>query len=356
MTYNPKYQITSQIIKDLARIEIVKETFDSKPLSPQLLHSLRETSKISSVHYSTFIEGNRLTWSEVQETIKGKKLDKKERDEAEVKAYYNAWNKMEELALQNHPFDEELIETLHTLVEGSKKKIPYRDQPNAVRDSETGAIIYLPPEYQEVPQMMQDLCDWVQKSKDLPVPLVASIVHYQFVTIHPYMDGNGRTARLLTSFIMRTNGYDLKGIYSLEEYYAADLRSYYNALQTHPHHNYYYGRHDADITSWVGYFIKGVATSFDRVNNQASTQETKGFKTDKSTLIRELDVKQRKVLELFVEFKEITSNQIATKLNISDQSARLLIRNWVKEEFITSTNTSNKARKYTLSDKFNELI
>lgn len=92
------------------------------------------------------------------------------------------------------------------------------------------------------------------------------------------------------------------------------------------------------------------------MNNQAATQETKGFKTDKSSLIRELDVKQRKVLKLFVEFKEIISNQITTKLNISDQSARLLIRNWVKEGFITSTNTSNKARKYTLSDKFEELI
>lgn len=356
MTFNPKYQITAQIIRDLARIEVVKQSFETKAISPQLLHSLRETSKISSVHYSTFIEGNRLTWSEVQNTLKGNKLEKKERDEAEVKAYYNAWNKMEELALQNHPFNKELIEILHSLVEGSKKKIPYREQPNAVLDRDTGRIIYLPPEYMEVPQMMKDLCEWVQKSKDLPIPLVASIVHYQFVTIHPYMDGNGRTARLLTSFIMRTNGYDLKGIYSLEEYYAKDLESYYNALQTHPHHNYYYGRHEADITSWIGYFIKGVAHSFDRVNNQAITQENKGFSTDKSPLIRELDIKQRKVLELFVEFKEITANQIAIKLGVSDQSARVLIRSWVNEGFIIPTNTSNKARKYTLSNKFEELI
>ena len=50
MTFNPKYQITAQIIQDLARIEVVKQSFETKSISPQLLHSLRETSKISSVH------------------------------------------------------------------------------------------------------------------------------------------------------------------------------------------------------------------------------------------------------------------------------------------------------------------
>ncbi len=70
----------------------------------------------------------------------------------------------------------------------------------------------------------------MQNAGNLPIPLVAGIVHYQFVTIHPYYDGNGRTARLLTSFIMRKGGYGLKGIYSLEEYYAKDLTRYYDAF------------------------------------------------------------------------------------------------------------------------------
>lgn len=356
MSFNPKYIVTAQMLKNLGRIELVKQSFETQPLSPQLLHSLRETAKVTSVHYSTYIEGNKLTFNEVSEAIQGKKLLQKERDEKEVKAYYKAWNAMEQAVQKHQSFDEVLIGQLHTLVEGENKEIPYRDCQNAIYDSETGAKIYLPPEFKDVPNLMKDLCAWVEASKNLPVPLIAGIVHYQFVTIHPYIDGNGRTARLLTSFIMRSGGYDLKGIYSLEEYYAQNLSAYYDALQTHPHHNYYYGRHEADITSWLEYFINGVAEAFEKVNKQAIKQTTQGFTADKSPLIRELDIKQRKVLELFAEFKEVDSLQISEALNISAQSARALLRQWIAENFLQYANESKKARKYMLGDRYVGLV
>lgn len=356
MSFNPKYIVTAQMLKNLGRIELVKQSFETQPLSPQLLHSLRETAKVTSVHYSTYIEGNKLTFNEVSEAIQGKKLPQKERDENEVKAYYKAWNTMEQAVQEHHSFDETLIANLHALVEGENKEIPYRDCQNAIYDSETGAKIYLPPEFKDVPNLMKDLCTWVEASKKLPVPLIAGIVHYQFVTIHPYIDGNGRTARLLTSFIMRSSGYDLKGIYSLEEYYAQNLNAYYAALQTHPHHNYYYGRDKADITSWLEYFINGVAEAFEKVNKQAIKQTIQGFTADKSPLIRELDIKQRKVLELFTEFSEVDSLQISEILKISAQSARALLRQWIAENFLQYTNESKKARKYMLGEKYKGLV
>ena len=255
MAFSPKYTVTAQMLANLAKIEVIKQQFENQPISPQLLLSLRESAKVATIHYSTQIEGNRLTGKEVAEALKGRKLPQREKDEQEVKAYYKAWNAMEEAVVANRSFDEKLVANIHSLVEASKSIIPYRDNQNAIYDSETGAKIYLPPEAKDVPEMMTDFCQWVQNAGNLPVPLVAGIVHYQFVTIHPYYDGNGRTARLLTSFIMRKGGYGLKGIYSLEEYYAKDLILYYDALQTHPHHNYYYGRYEADITSWLEYFI-----------------------------------------------------------------------------------------------------
>ena len=214
----------------------------------------------------------------------------------------------------------------------------------------------MPPEAKDVPEMMQDFCQWVQNARNFPVPLVAGIVHYQFVTIHPYYDGNGRTARLLTSFIMRKGGYGLKGIYSLEEYYAKDLIRYYDTLQTHPHHNYYYGRHEADITSWLEYFIAGVADAFGKVNEHAKDEKVKGFTADKSPVLRELDIKQRKVLELFAEFKEVNSMQIADILGVSAQSARALLRQWIAEGFLQYANESKKARTYRLAEKFEGLV
>ncbi|MFR3312844.1 MAG: Fic family protein [Alphaproteobacteria bacterium] len=356
MAFSPKYTVTAQMLANLAKIEVIKQQFENQPISPQLLLSLRESAKVATIHYSTQIEGNRLTGKEVAEALKGRKLPQREKDEQEVKAYYKAWNAMEEAVVANRSFDEKLIANIHSLVEASKSIIPYRDNQNAIYDSETGAKIYLPPEAKDVPEMMQDFCQWVQNAGNLPVPLVAGIVHYQFVTIHPYYDGNGRTARLLTSFIMRKGGYGLKGIYSLEEYYAKDLIRYYDALQTHPHHNYYYGRHEADITSWLEYFIAGVADAFAKVNEHAKDEKTKGFTADKSPLLRELDIKQRKVLELFAEFKEVNSLQISEILGVSAQSARALLRQWIAEGFLKYANESKKARTYRLAERFEKLV
>ena len=356
MSYNPKYTVTAQMLTNLGKIELIKQSFDSKPISPQLLHSLRETAKVNSVHYSTKIEGNQLTINEVANHIQKKNIPAKTHDENEVKAYYQAWNKVEQALLQHQEFSEDLIKSIHTAVEGSKKEVPYRTCQNAIYDSESGAKIYLPPEFTDVPELMKDLCDWVKHSQDLPVPIIAGVVHYQFVTIHPYLDGNGRTARLLTSFIMQSGGYGLKGIYSLEEYYAQNLMAYYDAIQTHPHHNYYYGRNEADITSWLEYFISGVAEAFSKVDQQATKQLQRGFEIDKSSVIRELDIKQRKILNLFVEFKQIESKQVAEVLQISSQSARAIIRKWCEEGFLQIANDAKKSRTYGLADKYESLL
>ena len=114
---------------------------------------------------------------------------------------------------------------------------------------------------------MKQLVSWLESSKlkELPCPIRAGIAHYEFATIHPYYDGNGRTARLLTTLVLHLGGYDLKGLFSLEEYYARDLGGYYEALTTGPSHNYYEGRSKADITKWVEYFCKGMVDSFESV-------------------------------------------------------------------------------------------
>lgn len=116
--------------------------------------------------------------------------------------------------------NEDLIRRLHALVEKGPraKPTPYRDGQNVIRDSVSGNVIYLPPEAADVPALMTAMVAWVnQAEKDgLPVPLIAALIHYQFVTIHPYSDGNGRTARLLATFILQRGGYGLSGFFSLE--------------------------------------------------------------------------------------------------------------------------------------------
>lgn len=360
MTWTPKYTITKAILADLTKIEAVKNNFENKPLSPVLLSSLHKSAKVTATHYSTQIEGNHLSLKQVENALySGNKAAKgyQGHDEKEVKAYYEAINYMEKYLENNEPFSENFIQKIHTLIENEKKTISYRDGQNAIYDSVEGSLVYLPPEAKDVPVLMKDLEQWVKENIDkLPTPIIAGLFHYQFVTIHPYYDGNGRTARLITSYLMRKYGYGLKGIYSLEEYYAKDLNQYYQALATSAHHNYYFGREEADLTPWLEYFIKGIAISFASIATKAEQEQNKGTTTDKTPILRKLDIKQRKILELFTEYEEITSAQVGQYLGISSQSGRRLLNKWVEGGFLKIGNQAKKNRTYALNNEYEELL
>ena len=81
MAFSPKYTVTAQMLINLAKIEVIKQQFENQPISPQLLLSLRESAKVATIHYSTQIEGNRLTGKEVAEALRGRKLPQREKDE-----------------------------------------------------------------------------------------------------------------------------------------------------------------------------------------------------------------------------------------------------------------------------------
>ena len=251
--FNPTYTLTPTIVSNLLKIESVKDQVVHLPLTSTILISLRESAKLYTTHYSTMIEGNRLEPDQIATVLKHDgHFSGKERDEKEVLGYYAALAHVEKWAVQKKTITEEMIQSLHALVMAGGKThsmpTPYRDGQNVIKDGKTGAIVYLPPEAHDVSELMNNLLAWIKTNKEIPCPIIASIAHYQFATIHPYYDGNGRTARLLTTMILHIGGYDLKGLYSLEEYYARNLTAYYNAISVGPSHNYYLGRAEADIT------------------------------------------------------------------------------------------------------------
>jgi len=184
---------------------------------------------------------------------------------------------------------------------------------------------------------------------------IAGIAHYQFATIHPYFDGNGRTARLLTTLILHLGGYDAKGLYSLEEYYARSLDAYYQAISIGPSHNYYMGRAEADITLWIEYFVEGMAIAFENVLKQVASVENQG-EMDREFLLRKLDPKQRKVLELFNAYQTITSHQIGELFGFKPRTASALCKKWVESGFLEIVDFSNKARKYQPDQCFFPLV
>ncbi len=358
--FAPNFQITLALTKVLMDIEASRQAVSSLPITVPVLTSLRESARLISTHYSTQIEGNRLTQDQVEDVLHGGTFPNRERDEREVKNYYQALDFLDTLIKRNASLiAEKDIQTLHGLVmDGKKRPTAYRDGQNVIKDSSSGAIIYMPPEVKDVPNFMRDLMAWINhevNKGELPVPLIAAIAHYQFATIHPYYDGNGRTARLLTNLVLHKYGYGLKGIYSLEEYYARDLQAYYKALTVGESHNYYFGREEADITAWVTYFCEGMADSFANVRLKA-TEASKGMKTDHSALLRELDQRQKKVLTLFENSKFVTTREVANLLGIHPRTALNLCKKWSDDDFVIQHGTAPKSRKYELSDKWVELV
>lgn len=356
--FSPKYIISPKIAQFLMRIEAVKAAAAHLPVTPEVLASLRETARLTTTHYSTMIEGNRLSIDQIKEVLEFKgHFPGKERDEKEVKGYYAALSYAEKASLK--PLTEKIIQTIHALVIAGGKKsttpTPYRDGQNSIRDGRTGALVYLPPESHDVPGLMKAMVNWINTSTFLPFPIVAAIAHYQFATIHPYYDGNGRTARLLTTLLLHKKGYDLKGIYSLEEYYARNLNGYYKAISVGESHNYYLGRAEADITEWIEYFTEGMAQAFENVLEHMATAETKGS-SDQSHILRTLDPRQRKTLALFEQSKTITTQQICTLFEFRPRTGSQLCKKWIQEGFLEIVNPSNKARSYKLAEKYESLI
>ena len=360
-SWSPRFTLTPAIARGLMQIEAARALVEHTPLPPAAEAELRAHARVRAVHYSTFIEGNRLTMSQAKAAISDANLQiaGRERDVSEVRNYWNALLRVEDWAQKKKPLTEELIKRLHALVEvGPRAKpTPYREGQNAIKNSSTGALIYLPPEAEDVPSLMASLVAWAAEAErsGLPAPLIAGLVHYQFVTIHLYYDGNGRTARLLATFILHKGGYGLNGFFSLEEHHARDLPGYYQALTTHPHHNYYFGRSEADLTPWLEYFISTLAVVFEAVRLTAQKCAFEGRQAEPEEL-RRLDHRARVVLGLFAAKETVTAPQVAAELGLSERMARNLLTDWVRDGWLEVADPSRRARSYSLSAKYRQYI
>jgi Fic family protein len=159
----------------------------------------------------------------------------------------------------------------------------------------------------------------------------------------------------MTTLILHLGGYDLKGLYSLEEYYAKNLLGYYRAVSVGPSHNYYFGRAESDITPWVEYFTEGMAFAFEKVVAQMMQSFEKGEK-DHSQLLRTLDQKQRKALELFKGYDVVTAKQIGDLFGFQPRTNAALCKKWVECGFLEIVDASNKARKYKLAEPYDVIV
>jgi Fic family protein len=357
--FSPVFTITPAVATALMAIEADRQVIMELPITVELLAGLRYSAQLAATHYSTQIEGNRLTQAQVEHVLAGAHFPGRERDEAEVRNYYKALEYVESLAAGDAPLGEQTVQRVHALVmTGRLATDPYRDGQNVIRESGSGAIVYLPPEAPDVPGLMADLFTWItgQLSRgELPVPIITAITHYQYATIHPYYDGNGRTARLLATLVLHRAGYGLKGIYSLDQHYASDLAAYYKALTVRPSHNNYLGRAEADITGFIDFFCRSMGDALGTVRARAAEAAAAGPGTDDSAALRRLDPRKRLLLQLFHATGTATAAAMATHLGLSPRTLTSLVPRWIEDGFLEVADASRRSRSYRLAPPYERL-
>ena len=232
-----KVILSNEILKYITEIDKNRYQVHDVKIPNSVASKLRKNSKKKSSYASNKIEGNPLSERQVDEVIDSDERRHFLRPEQEVRNYFLALNYLEEERKKETEFSKKLILDVQKLVEkgASKEKLGLRGPmpPGvlfAVYDTQTGNPDYIPPEYVDIPVLLDELVEYVNTTDDHPL-IVAAVVHYQLVTIHPFEDGNGRTARLMSGYILDVNGYGFNGIGSLEEYFAYDVNEYYESIQ-----------------------------------------------------------------------------------------------------------------------------
>ncbi|MBI5749501.1 MAG: Fic family protein [Nitrospinae bacterium] len=257
MPFKPKFTITPKINKSLVEIERVRGFLDAVKLKDDWFADMQKKALILESHHSTHIEGTALSLEQAQNIIEGKKLKGINRDdEKELLNYKKVMDFISKYLGKDDPITEGIIRELHKVtvkgVRGDKADPGnYRKIQNYVVNSLTREVIYIPPAPLEVPHLMREFVDWINKTGDLSPVLIAGIAQFQFVHIHPFIDGNGRTARLLSMLIFYKTGYDFKRLFTISEYYDKDSPGYYKAIQS-------VRNNTMDMTAWLEYFVTGL--------------------------------------------------------------------------------------------------
>jgi len=262
--FEPKYTITDELLTTIAKIESLNTCVAQARILPERAIELHYRATVEKTHSSTSIEGNPLTLKQVDFVLQGKDLalTRRKYAEIEVRNYKKALDFIDRRKLTGAPLQCEDILRLHELA--MKDLLPDRK----VGSFRTGAVYivdpdeklkYTGPAARSVRKKIEELLGWIEAANETVHPCVVSaILHYQFVSIHPFADGNGRAARLATMLYLGICGYDFNGAIVLDSYYAQERSEYYAALHNCQGEKY---REGQDLTPWISYFASGFLSS-----------------------------------------------------------------------------------------------
>ncbi|HPX84298.1 MAG TPA: Fic family protein [Bacilli bacterium] len=359
MKFHFKY--TNNLVNYLLKIEKYKTSLDYLFLPTREKQRMMYEAKLKKTHFSTSIEGNILTYKQVKQVIAGKQDNKRISAEQEVQNYWDALSFLEKESRQHTKMDLEFILTLHDIIQsnGKVKRIPLRGETApgvlfAVSDASTKQVEYIPPAWDEIEALIDELINWYENNQDLPVPILSAIIHYALVTIHPFTDGNGRTARALATYVLMQHDYDFKGFNSFEEYYMADLKGYYESIQMGLPVLFYSGRENPPhLEIWIEYFCKIMALNAEKIYEQAIEASRK----DANNVIKGLNKKDLTLLRFCLEnnIKVINNKDLSVVFGVTPRAISKWMNEWVTKGILIPNSGTKRITSYRLAENYGDL-
>ncbi len=319
--FRPNYKITDKIMNHLTEIAVAREIVETARLVPKWELSLRRDALVHSAHSSTHIEGNSLSLEEVSQLAIGREVSAIRKDKQEVLNYLDILTNLEKY-IPKEKFTSELTLRIHEAIvkrtlNRSVDEGAFRNRQVVVgyKDTEGRTIVtFRPPDTKDVKKLIQNFLDWLNTPETNGINPVISggITHYEMVRIHPFIDGNGRTARVFATLIFLMRGFDTKRFFALDDYYDSDRLAYYDALKT-------VNPDTLDITKWLEYFCEGVAFSVNRVKEKVLSL-SKNKRVTESLEQISLTKRQMQIVEAISRGGKITSREMQKMFKITPQA------------------------------------
>ncbi|MBI5619618.1 Fic family protein [Candidatus Gottesmanbacteria bacterium] len=320
--YKPKFTITPEINSQIAEIERIRIIIERSRILPTREVVLRQRAAIEATRSSTGIEGNPLNEKQVAMVLSGQKINASERFVAEVVNYKKALNFIEKRGKDRSSITANDMLAMHRIV--MKNLLPpakvgqFRKTPIYIVDIKNGKEMmqYQGPESSRISGLISGLFEWLSQGIGGLHPLLAAgLLHFEFVSIHPFSDGNGRVTRLLTLLYLRQRGYDFRGVLVPDTYYYSDRPRYYAALNQGKD---YESRRKADATPWLSYFIEGFLAVAQDLQDKIVVA---GFSESKTSVVT-LTPEDYQLLHAVANFGRIGINEIILATHITKRTAQ----------------------------------
>ncbi len=344
--FKPNYRYTNKTVKLLTKISASREIILNSPLIPKWEVTLRREAIIHKAHSSTRIEGNRLSLDQVTDLAQGREVMATRKDKQEVLNYLKVLENLEKRTDGDKITEKDILNIHRDLTKETLENPTdcgaYRKHYVVVGNSQTGEIFFRPPQNHDVPRLINGLVDWINsgKAREMDPIVVAGLVHYEFVRIHPFIDGNGRTARTLATLVLYLRGFDTKQFFCLDDYYDSDRQAYYHILQS-------IDQKTLDLTKWLEYFTEGVAISIDAVKERVIKLSSERLRKEKRGQIA-LTERQMQIIEFINQNGKITVTDMSTMFKITRQASLKEISKLVELKVVTIRRKGNKTY-YVLS-------